>query len=38
MDRDDFAVLTYAERRDLRGVVDRVNSEPWPEFMFHDLV
>ena len=38
MDRDEFTVATYAERPELRDALDQVGSEPWPEFMFHDLV
>jgi GNAT superfamily N-acetyltransferase len=38
MDRDDFAVVTYAKHPELRDAMDQVSSEPWPEFMFHDTV
>jgi GNAT superfamily N-acetyltransferase len=38
VDRNDFAIVTYADHPDLRNVMDQVESEPWPEFMFHDAV
>ncbi|MHB8106213.1 MAG: hypothetical protein ACYDH4_02100 [Candidatus Cryosericum sp.] len=38
MEKDDFKVVTYAERPDLRDVMGQVGSEPWPEFMLHDAI
>ena len=38
MDRDEFTVVICAEHPELRDAMNQVGSEPWPEFMFHDLV
>lgn len=38
METGDFSVVTYAEHPDLRDAMNEVGSEPWPEFMFHDLI
>ncbi len=38
MEIPDIAVMTCAEHPELRPAMDRVNNEPWPEFMMHDAV